>query len=151
MRIGIWAPYTALLIVATFVGPVAGGYVERTVNPVLVDQRIERVAIMDPEHVVCWTWVWTKTRAAAPRAVRYYMQIGQADPIPIFVFRDGKPVGTSERSPGRHTSQFCTPLPSNVPATKARVTGHIIYDMPHGLWDVRQDLPTVEVGEDPAT
>jgi hypothetical protein len=151
MRFAIWAPYFLLLLLAVFVGPAAGGWIERYFRPVLVDHRIDRVAIMDPEHVLCWTWTWTKTRPAAPRAVRYYLQIGQADPVPVFVFRAGKLIGAAERAPGRHTADFCTPLPSTVPPTRARLTGHIIYDMPHGLWDVRQELPTVDVGEDDAS
>jgi hypothetical protein len=149
MRIGVWVPYTLMLMVAVFVGPNLGAWVEQQLNPILVDSRVERVVLKEPGHQLCWVWIWSKARPAAPRAVRYYLQIGPSDPVPVFVLLNGTPVGTVERPPGRYVAEYCAPLPPNVPPARARLTGHIIYDMPHGLWEVRQDLPTVTFGEEP--
>ena len=147
MRIGVWVPYSIMLMAAIFLGPTVGGKIESLFHPILVNNRIENLRTSGRPHEVCWTWIWAKTRAAAPRAIRYYVQVAQSDMVPLFVQRDNAPMAAIERPPGWHSANFCAVLPPNVPPEKAKITGHIIYDMPHGLWDVRQDLPEIEIGD----
>ncbi|MBX3543564.1 hypothetical protein [Chelatococcus sp.] len=139
-------------LVAVFLGAVLFFNVTPTLEarfaPVLVDQAIAYVRREGDR--VCWKWQWRKARYAYPSSMTWNVVVdGTAVEQTVVVTRerDGNIVRNARAaSLGPGSNQLCAPIPIdliNLPALTIR--GQIAYTMPHGLWTIWQEIPTVKV------
>lgn len=142
----ISTPYLTVAAALTFFGVPAISWLDNTWNPVLDDFRVYNIRFQDNRRI-CWHVDWRKNREAGPAQVRFFIKVGDTGaPIPVVAYRDGSPMIGRVRPPGYHSADFCVDFPNDiVVGTPIVVTSHIIYDLAHGLWQVRQDFPDVRV------
>lgn len=139
-------PYLVVAGVLTLFGLPAIAWLDAAVNPVLDDFRTYNVRFQDDRRI-CWHLDWRKNREAVPAQVRFFIRVGDTGaPIPIVAYRDGSPMLGRIRPVGYASADFCVDFPNDIPiGTPITVSSHVVYDLPHGLWQLRQDFPDVRV------
>lgn len=124
--------------------------IEAVMAPILTDQEVE----FDPDDrtpgKMCWTWRWNKVRYAQAVALAWSMTVdGTAAEFPVIAVRqpDGEILSyprTAALGPGK--TDLCVSIPPTLDkANGVVIRGQINYRMPHGLWTIWQELPTVRV------
>lgn len=142
-RLILALPYLAVAAVVGVGAPPLAGWIDVKLRPVLGDAVVEHTTISRGR--ICWAVSWQKYREASPLVIRYSIRYGRfAEPIPTIAFRDDKPISNYERRPGLNRADLCAIIDPDVTSgTLVEVENEIVYQMPHGLWTVRDGLPTV--------
>lgn len=142
----ITVPYVAVASMLALFGLPAISWLDSWINPVLDDFRVYNVRF-EQDRRICWHMDWRKNREALPAQVRFFIRVGPTGaPIPVIAYRDGNPMMGRVRPVGHAAADFCVDFPNDIPiGTQIIVTSHVVYDLPHGLWQLRQDFPDVRV------
>ncbi|TCR64703.1 hypothetical protein [Bosea sp. BK604] len=145
--VGVWATAG---VVGTIMFVFGTPRLEAAFAPVLSEQRVEFEPGDRTPGRMCWTWYWVKVRYAQPIVVAWTITVeGTAVEFPVITAResDGEVLRNPETSalgPGRR--DLCAAIPTELDQVKGLIIrGQINYRMPHGLWTIWQELPSVRV------
>jgi hypothetical protein len=145
--VAVWA---SAGMIATTLFLYATPMLEAKLAPVLTDQSVEIDEDDRTPGRMCWTWKWVKARYAQPVVVSWSITVeGTAVEFPAITERqrDGAVLRYPQASsigPGRN--DLCVVIPIDLDRVAGLVIrGQINYRMPHGLWTIWQELPSVRV------
>lgn len=137
-----WALTLGLVIGSAFM-PYLGSHFEYLYAPIFTNSEISDVDL-EEDGDLCWNWSFTKVRHARPLGFHYTATSVNLDEYPVVLRRREVPVSTVERPLGPASDRYCVRLPRGVSTgARVRLSGYAVYTVPHGLWVVRQPMPTI--------
>lgn len=137
-----WAVTVGIALGTAFI-PYFGSNYEYLFAPVYRDSVVNDVELED-DGDLCWTWSFVKVRHARPLGFHYFVSSTNLDDTPVVFRRREVPVTTIERPLGPASDRYCVRLPRGLAAgARLRASGQAFYTVPHGLWVIRQPMPTV--------
>lgn len=138
----IWAVTVGIALGTAFI-PYLGSNFEYMVAPVFKDSVLS-TPTLEEDGDLCWHWSFVKVRTARPLGFHYFARTPNLGAIPVIFHREDIPVNTIQRPLGPASDRYCARLPRGLAhSLSIEIFGTAFYTVPHGLWVLKQPLPTI--------